>query len=82
MNEWTHGHDWSFLYQRRNLVGIKTLVKLVTENFEKFNSSTGWANITGGLWSDAMQALSHFSCHKSGEQHLLCNIQGDVYKDG
>ncbi|KAJ7248189.1 kinase-like domain-containing protein [Mycena haematopus] len=52
------------------------------QNFEKFNSNTGWAPISGGAWSEAMQALSHFSYHNSGGQFLLCDLQGGVYSDG
>ncbi|RYC59893.1 hypothetical protein CHU98_g6311 [Xylaria longipes] len=51
--------------------GAKNLVEPMIENFEKFNSNTGWASITGGVWSEAMQALSHFSYHNSGGQLLL-----------
>lgn len=62
--------------------GCKNLVEPMIENFEKFNSNTGWADITGGLWSDAMQALSHFSYHHSGGQFVLCDLQGGVYRNG
>jgi hypothetical protein len=52
------------------------------ENFQKFNSNTGW--VSGGLcdWNDGMQALSHFSYHVSGGQFVLCDLQGAVYGDG
>jgi hypothetical protein len=59
-----------------------SLVEPMIENFEKFDSNTGWANITGGLWSDDIQALSHFSYHRSGGQLLLCDLQGGAYKYG
>ncbi|KAH9892305.1 protein kinase-like domain-containing protein [Xylariomycetidae sp. FL2044] len=62
--------------------GHKTLVEPFIENFEKFNSNTGWAPITGDAWSDAMQALSHFSYHNAGGQLLLCDLQGGMYRDG
>ncbi|KAJ7251138.1 kinase-like domain-containing protein [Mycena haematopus] len=45
--------------------GVQNLVEPMIENFEKFNSNTGWASISGGAWSEAMQALSHFSYHNS-----------------
>lgn len=62
--------------------GHMNLMEPMIENFEKFNSNTGWADITGGAWSEAMQALSHFSYHNSGGQFVLCDLQGGVYSDG
>ncbi|KAI1148180.1 kinase-like domain-containing protein [Nemania diffusa] len=62
--------------------GAKNLVEPMIENYEKFNSNSGWADITGGAWSEAMQALSHFSYHNSGGQLLLCDLQGGAYRDG
>jgi hypothetical protein len=62
--------------------GQKSLVEPFIHDFEKFNSNSGWADKTGGAWSDAMQALSHFSYSTSGGQHLLCDIQGGSYRDG
>ncbi|KAJ6497436.1 kinase-like domain-containing protein [Mycena sanguinolenta] len=62
--------------------GVNALVEPMIENFEKFNSNTGWASISGGAWSEAMQALSHFSYHNSGGQFLLCDLQGGAYSDG
>ncbi|KAI0547948.1 kinase-like domain-containing protein [Xylaria curta] len=58
------------------------LVEPMIEKFEKFNSNTGWAPVTGGVWSEAMQALSHFSYHDSNGQILLCDVQGGAYRDG
>ncbi|KAI0907278.1 kinase-like domain-containing protein [Ustulina deusta] len=62
--------------------GAKNLVEPMIENFEKFNSNSGWADTTSGAWSQAMQALSHFSYHNSGGQLLLCDLQGGSYRDG
>lgn len=62
--------------------GRKALIEPMIENFEKFNSNTGWASVTGSEWSDAMQALSHFSYHNSNRQVLLCDLQGGVYSNG
>jgi Alpha-kinase family len=45
------------------------------ENFEKFNSNSGWAPLTGNAWSNAMQALSHFSYNDSDQKVLLCDLQ-------
>lgn len=61
--------------------GEMSLVEPMIKNYEKFNSNSGWTG-RGGLWSDAMQALSHFSYHKSGGQFLLCDLQGGIYRDG
>ncbi|KAH8805129.1 kinase-like domain-containing protein [Xylogone sp. PMI_703] len=60
----------------------KTLIEPMIQNYEKFNSNTGWVDITGGAWGEAIQALSHFSYHTSGGQFLLCDLQGGVYSDG
>lgn len=68
---------WQYEYS-----GHKTLVEPMIENYEKFNSNTGWAPISGGAWSEAMQALSHFSYNNSGGQFLLCDLQGGAYSDG
>jgi hypothetical protein len=40
-----------------------SLVEPFIENFEKFNSNTGWVNPDRKAWNSAMQALSHFSYH-------------------
>ncbi|KAL3426698.1 hypothetical protein PVAG01_00207 [Phlyctema vagabunda] len=63
------------------LTGVLVLIEPMIENFEKFNSNSGWAQNTGP-WGDAMQALSHFSYHKSLGQLLLCDLQGGIYRDG
>ncbi|KAI1421947.1 kinase-like domain-containing protein [Xylaria sp. FL1777] len=60
----------------------KNLVEPMIENFEKFNSNSGWADTSNGAWGQAMQALSHFSCHNPGGQLLLCDLQGGYYSDG
>jgi hypothetical protein len=62
--------------------GKRALIEPFIENFEKFNSNTGWADVTGGSWSEAMQALSHFSYYSSRGRLLLCDIQGGAYRDG
>ncbi|KAJ2997176.1 hypothetical protein NUW58_g731 [Xylaria curta] len=60
----------------------KVLVEPMIENFVKFNSNSGWVNNSDGVWSDAMQALSHFSYHNSDGRLLLCDLQGGSYRDG
>ncbi|KAI1110982.1 kinase-like domain-containing protein [Nemania sp. NC0429] len=62
--------------------GVKTLVEPMIQNYEKFNSNSGWSSADGGASSEAMQALSHFSYHNSGGQFLLCDLQGGAYQDG
>lgn len=61
--------------------GRKSLVEPFIENFEKFNSNSGWA-VSGNAWCEAMQALSHFSYDMTGGRWLLCDLQGGIYKDG
>mmetsp|Transcript_10874 Transcript_10874/g.30022 ORF Transcript_10874/g.30022 Transcript_10874/m.30022 type:complete len:243 (-) Transcript_10874:256-984(-) len=61
--------------------GAKLLVEPFIENYEKFNSNSGW-NETGIAWGRAMQALSHFSYHITGGQCLLCDLQGGSYSNG
>ncbi|KAI1329181.1 kinase-like domain-containing protein [Xylariaceae sp. FL0255] len=68
---------WTYEYD-----GAKSLLEPMIENFEKFNSNSGWADGQGGVWSDAMQALSHFSYHNTGGQLLLCDLQGGSYQNG
>lgn len=65
-----------------NTIGQKLLVEPMIENFEKFNSNSGWVSATGAAWADAMQALSHFSYHFSGGSKLFCDVQGGVYSNG
>lgn len=64
----------------------KNLVEPFIDNFEKFNSNTGWVpNIFGGElnpWMQVMQALSHYSYQVTNGRLLLCDLQGGVYQDG
>lgn len=57
------------------------LVEPMIDNFEKFNSNTGWAQ-KSTPWGQVMQALTHFSYHQSSGQFTLCDLQGGVYSDG
>lgn len=61
--------------------GEKHLVEPFIENYQKFNSNSGWHD-GSTPWPRVMQALSHFSYHTSGGQLLLCDLQGGCYKDG
>ena len=60
-------------------IGQKFLCEPFIENYEKFNSNTGWNDVTRA-WGEVMQALSHYSYHVSGGAYVLCDLQGGVYK--
>ncbi|KAJ1562984.1 hypothetical protein HK405_004773, partial [Cladochytrium tenue] len=62
--------------------GQKAMVEPFIENFEKFNSNSGWQNRDGTAWSQVMQALSHFSYYMTGGSLVLCDLQGGIYSDG
>jgi hypothetical protein len=51
----------------------RMLVEPFIDNFEYFNTNTGWACEA----AEVMQALSHFSYHFSGGKKLLCDLQGE-----
>lgn len=67
---------WSIFSGPRT--GQKVLVEPFIQNYEKFNSNSGW-NDESTNWGSIMQALSHFSYHVSGGNYVLCDIQGGVY---
>ena len=54
-----------------------TLVEPWISNYRKWNSNSG-ATFGGGYWDDVMQALSHFSYHRSGGQLVICDLQGGI----
>ena len=58
--------------------GEPVLVEPFIENFEKFNSNTGWARNAEG-WPALLQALSHCSYHITGGHFILCDLQGGIY---
>lgn len=58
---------------------MRCIVEPFIEGYEKFNSNSGWNDVSTG-WGEAMQALSHFSYHVSGGECLLCDLQGGVYE--
>ncbi|KAF8979197.1 hypothetical protein BGZ46_005706 [Entomortierella lignicola] len=68
---------WQFQYGDQAL----NLIEPMIDNFEKFNSNSGWVQNTTP-WGKAMQALTHFSYHHSGGQFALCDLQGGIYSDG
>ena len=71
---------WTFQPGSRS-AGQKVLQEPFIENWQKFNSNTGWKD-DSLQWSRVMQALSHFSYHTSGGQFVLCDLQGGVYSNG
>jgi hypothetical protein len=72
---WTFCHDCS-----PNIAGKKVLQEPFINNYQKFNSNTGWAD-NETPWPRIMQALSHFSYHVSGGQFVLCDLQGGIYSN-
>lgn len=58
------------------------LVEPYIEDFQKFNSNTGWYNRSSRAWIQIMQALSHYTYHISSGMYLLCDLQGGLYRDG
>jgi hypothetical protein len=65
----------------RSWAGRKALQEPFIENYQKFNSNTGWAD-SSSAWPKVMQALSHFSYHASGGQFVLCDLQGGISSGG
>eukprot|EP00971_Amphidinium_carterae_P165394 3278657-Amphidinium_carterae.1 len=57
----------------------RILVEPYISAFQKFNSNTGW--LGSNNWSQAMQALSHFSYHHSSGELVLCDLQGGLEND-
>ncbi|CAM9489395.1 unnamed protein product, partial [Heterosigma akashiwo] len=68
---WSPGSEWA---------GQKILTEPFIQNFEKFNSNSGWVSSNADSWSQVMQALSHFTYHVSSGQFVLCDLQGGVYR--
>ncbi|KAK4108291.1 kinase-like protein [Canariomyces notabilis] len=65
---------------RSNLIGSRHLIEPFIQNYQKFNSNTGWNDDTRH-WARVMQALSHFSYHISGGNYVLCDLQGGIYQN-
>ncbi|KAI2607757.1 kinase-like protein [Hypoxylon fragiforme] len=66
---------WVFADGERK--GERALVEPFIENYRKYNSNTGWADVST-TWGQILQALSHFSYAESGGQFLLCDLQGGI----
>lgn len=73
---------WTFISSggMGHLIGKRYLQEPFINNYQKFNSNTGWAD-SETPWPRVMQALSHFSYHVSAGQFVLCDLQGGVYSD-
>jgi Alpha-kinase family len=68
---------WTFDASDFFLEDTKVLVEPFIENYQKFNSNSGWV-APSTPWSEVMQALSHFTYHSSNGEYLLCDIQGGI----
>ncbi|GMH34715.1 hypothetical protein BSKO_02576 [Bryopsis sp. KO-2023] len=66
---------------RRPGAGERCLVEPFIENYQKFNSNSGWCD-RSSPWPRVMQALSHYSYHISKGELLLCDLQGGCYQNG
>ncbi|KAK3337580.1 kinase-like domain-containing protein [Cercophora scortea] len=71
---------WTFDRSSGRWAGVKCLQEPFIQNYQKFNSNTGWTDTTR-RWAQIMQALSHFSYHVSGGNDVLCDLQGGIYRD-
>lgn len=70
---------WMFTGEAGDWAGQKILVEPFIQHYEKFNSNTGWSDVSMA-WGEVMQALSHFSYHISSGQFVLCDLQGGIYR--
>ncbi|KAI1412242.1 kinase-like protein [Hypoxylon sp. FL1857] len=59
--------------------GQRQLIEPFIQNYQKFNSNTGWADDSTS-WGEVMQAISHFSYHLTRGQFVLCDLQGGIYR--
>ena len=59
--------------------GQRVLCEPYIRNYQKFNSNSGWNDVTM-IWGEVMQALSHFSYHITGGSYVLCDLQGGIYR--
>ena len=57
------------------LWGRAVLLEPFIENYEKYNSNSGWA-CSGKFLCDLSGAIAHFSYHNSKGTELLCDLQG------
>jgi hypothetical protein len=62
--------------------GRNCLVEPYINDFQKFNSNTGWKTSEDDAIVDMLQALSHYSYHVSSGQFVLCDLQGGLCRGG
>lgn len=60
--------------------GKRYLCEPLIRDFKKFTNNSGWIEESGCWTTEAMEAFSHFTYHASGEEHLVCDLQGR-YRD-
>ncbi|GMH34720.1 hypothetical protein BSKO_02581 [Bryopsis sp. KO-2023] len=65
---------------RRPQAGERCLVQPFIENYQNFNSNSGWCDCSSP-WARLMQALSHYSYHISKGELLLCDLQGGCFQN-
>lgn len=70
---------WTCCDDSNEWAGNKALIEPFIQNYQKFNSNTGWTDVSRD-WALVMQALSHFSYHISGGNYVLCDLQGGIYQ--
>ena len=70
---------WTFQPNAGDWAGAKNLQEPFIQNYQKFNSNSGWTDTTR-QWARIMQAVSHFSYHVSGGNYVLCDLQGGIYQ--
>lgn len=72
---------WEFIDHSLNQKGHSAMIELFLKNFRHWNSNSGWAD-NKSSWGKIMQALSHFSYHASNGKNLLCDLQGNLSRNG
>mmetsp|Transcript_22339 Transcript_22339/g.53139 ORF Transcript_22339/g.53139 Transcript_22339/m.53139 type:complete len:309 (+) Transcript_22339:586-1512(+) len=76
-------HDEIILVTKGNVLGSKDgryLCEPLIRNFKKFTSNSGWIKESECWTTQALEAFSHYTYHASGEEHLVCDLQGR-YRD-
>ena len=56
--------------------GRKYLVEPLIRNFTKFTSNNGWTSDEEGCQGETIEACSHYTYHRSGENILVGNLEG------
>ena len=61
--------------------GSQYLVEPLIRYFQKFTSNSGWINPDCGWKTEALEAFSHFTYHRSGGSMIVCDLQGRYRHD-